>query len=59
MTEIWILTWCYFDNSAAGVMELCYEDEATAYHILDTIKASEPAKHFEVKKLGIVKGNLR
>lgn len=51
--------WKYYDNSDAGVLSLCYEDEQTAKHILDTIKESEPNKHFSVAKLGIVKGELR
>ena len=57
--EVWVLTWKYLDNSDAGIMELCYEDEQTAKHILDVVKASEPAKHFAVAKLGIVRGALQ
>lgn len=57
--NVWVLTWKYYDNSDAGIMQLCYEDEATAQHILDVVKASEPAKHFAVVKLGVVGGALK
>lgn len=56
--NVWVLTWRYLDNSDAGIMQLCYEDEGTANHILNVIQSSEPAKHFAVVKLGVVKGAL-
>jgi hypothetical protein len=56
--EVWVLTYKYSDGSGSGVMELGYEDEITARHILDVIKLSEPGKNFEVVKVGIVRGSL-
>jgi hypothetical protein len=56
---VWVLTWKYLDNSDSGIMEICYEDEQTAKHIVDVVKVSEPTKHFGVVKLGIVRGSLK
>lgn len=58
MNEVWVLTWKYSDNSGAGLLNLCYEDESTARHILNVIKLSEPGKEFAVSKVGIVRGAL-
>ena len=56
--KVWAITRKELDNSGFEVMDMCYEDYNTAYHVFERLTNSNSSKDYQLVELGIVRGAL-
>ena len=57
--KVWVITRKYLDGSGSEVMDLCYLNGDTAYHVWERLKGSDASREYKIIELGIVQGELK
>lgn len=55
---VWAITRQYLDGTGYEVMDLCYSNNTTAYHVWERLKMSDTSRNYKIIELGVVNGEL-